>query len=43
MEIWMWVLIVAVALLVIFAVSKRSMEKDNRPMHRDEIERERRA
>jgi hypothetical protein len=39
----MWILIVAVALTVIFAMSKRSMEKANRPMSRDEIERERRA
>ena len=39
----MWIVIVAIALLVIFALSKRSMERDNRPMTRDEIERERGA
>ena len=43
MDTWMWIVVVAVALLVIFALSKRSMERDNRPMTRDEIERERGA
>jgi hypothetical protein len=41
MEIWMWILIVVVALLAIFAVGKRSMEHQNRPMSQEEIERER--
>jgi uncharacterized membrane protein len=39
----MWIVIVVVALLVIFALGKRSMERQNRPNSRDEIERERDA
>ena len=35
MDTWMWIVIVAIALLVVFALSKRSMDRHNRPMTRD--------
>ncbi len=41
MEIWMWVLLVVITLLAMHAVGERAMEKQHRPMSRDEIEGER--
>ena len=41
MEIWMWVLLVVITLLAMHAVGEGAMEKQHRPMSRDEIEGER--